>query len=158
MAIGNWTTPDLAGVFTKNSNPVADMASAMDEVSLFAETEPGISHPVTTSSLKLRDNGNIEVFVATNNGIRICPENASVNLLASLVRTSATDIKMDAGNSIDIHSLMAINVNCDIAINVVGGKTVTVKSGGPVDIVGAGDVNIKSGGNMNFSAKRYNFS
>jgi len=48
----------------------------------FTGNEPGIVHPITKSSVKLRDDGCIDLFAGQGLGIRIDPNAGSVNVFA----------------------------------------------------------------------------
>lgn len=45
--------------------------------------EPALIHPHTTSVIKMRDNGAIDIFVGNDNGIRLDPNNRSISILAN---------------------------------------------------------------------------
>jgi hypothetical protein len=60
----------------------------------YSGTEPGISHPKKDASIKLRDDGCIDIFAGDNVGIRLDPNAGSVNIFGDKVNlwTSSTSI------------------------------------------------------------------
>jgi hypothetical protein len=57
--------------------------------------EPALVHPNNSSTVKIRDNGVIDIFVGTDNGVRIDPENRSVNILSNSYREKTTNHKQE---------------------------------------------------------------
>jgi hypothetical protein len=64
----------------------------------FSGNEPGIAHPTTGSSVRLRDDGCIDIFAGENLGIRLDPNANSVNIFGDVVNiwSSKTSIHTDA--------------------------------------------------------------
>lgn len=60
----------------------------------YSGTEPGISHPNTSASVKLRDDGCVDIFAGDNVGIRLDPNAGSVNIFGDKVNlwSSTTSI------------------------------------------------------------------
>ena len=54
--------------------------SMMSDMNHYSDTEQGITHMNTKSTIKLKDNGDIDIFVSNNVGIRISQENGQISL------------------------------------------------------------------------------
>ena len=63
----------------------------------FTPREPGFTHPDNKSTVKIRDNGNIDIFAGEELGIRISPNNNSITMLCDKLNlmTSQTLLHTD---------------------------------------------------------------
>lgn len=59
--------------------------------SYYRSAEVGFTHPLNSSTLKVRDNGVVEAFASTNCGWRIDPNSHSLNLISSKELHNATN-------------------------------------------------------------------
>lgn len=90
-----------------------DIITSLDK---YEETEVGITNLKTKSTVKLRDNGDIDIFSSANTGIRIC-ENGNIKLYGNDVEftnptTDETDHSMS--NQIKVAQVMKICLAYDI--------------------------------------------
>lgn len=66
---------------TDASFEIHEILSKLDKYKL---TEQGITNLTTKSTIKLKDNGDIDIFVSNNSGIRISPQNHSIEIFGTL--------------------------------------------------------------------------
>jgi len=64
-------------------NPIDKITKALKDVCYYNETEVGLYHPTNSSLIKIRDNGVIDIFVSTNQGLRIDPSTHSINFFSN---------------------------------------------------------------------------
>lgn len=64
-------------------DPIEKIMDKLEESRFFSSEEVGFVHPFTSSVVKLKDNGMIDIFAATNQGIRIDPKTKTVNFFAN---------------------------------------------------------------------------
>lgn len=63
------------------------------EVPYMSVNEPAIVHPWNNSVMKIRDNGAIDVFSGTDNGIRINPVDRTIDMISKTNNTHATIVR-----------------------------------------------------------------
>lgn len=97
-------------------------------------SEPGIVHPINSSVVKVRDNGMIDLFVGTDNGIRIDPRTKTINMIGNIYKDRVGAIQ----------SRVHRDVNYDV------GGTWTVKA--------RGDIILETKNTLSFKAKNIVFS
>ena len=56
-------------------------------------SEPALVHPLKTSTVKLRDNGAIDIFVGNDNGIRVDPNDRNIQVFSNQWRSRIYDEK-----------------------------------------------------------------
>ena len=84
-------------------DPIQLIHEEIDKARFFVGNEPGLYHPVTSSLIKLRNNGMIDIFAGTNQGIRIDPKTKSVNFFANNEKHHITNSSTWADGSIEYH-------------------------------------------------------
>lgn len=127
--------------------------------------EPAIIHPFNTSSVKIRNNGMIDCFVATNQGIRIDPHSKTVNIIANGQKEHLGYFRawidvdaewyanshylfksMDSSFNVDVKT--DINHTCERDRNSKIGKNETIKIGINQDEEIGNNQSTKIGGNQ----------
>ena len=96
-------------------------ASFEDQSSQFANyllAEVGLTHPGTESSVKLYNNGVIDVFACTDLGMRVDPTSLSLTFNSMYECHQATDCAFNIDNS----------------MSIMAGSTVAINAGGTCDI------------------------
>lgn len=68
-----------------------DFTAKGENWAYYRTAEVGFTHPLNSSTMKIRDNGVIESFASTNCGIRIDPNSHSLNLISSKELHNATN-------------------------------------------------------------------
>lgn len=63
------------------------------EVPYMSVNEPALVHPWNQSIVKIRDNGTVDLFSGTDNGIRINPEDRTIDLISRTQNTHATFVR-----------------------------------------------------------------
>ncbi|MFL8798662.1 MULTISPECIES: hypothetical protein [unclassified Clostridioides] len=63
-----------------DKNPIDSVLEKIEEKGSFAGKEVGIYHPKKSSIVKLRDDSSIDIFTATNVGLRINAENKTIEV------------------------------------------------------------------------------
>ena len=74
----------------------------------YRTAETGFTHPLNSSTIKIRDNGVVEAFASTNCGIRIDPNSHSLNLISNKELHNATNstflvdrqLRLEAGRQV----------------------------------------------------------
>lgn len=64
------------------SEPIHENITNFNEIGFFKEDEVGMYHPELSSVIKLRNNGIIDIFTMSNQGIRINPNEKTIKLLS----------------------------------------------------------------------------
>lgn len=62
----------------KNSSCLDTLSNKSNTLGYFSNNEVGLYHPILSSLVKLKDNGDIDIFIGTNIGIRINKENKTI--------------------------------------------------------------------------------
>lgn len=68
-----------------------------DNLGRFSGQEVGMFHPIYSSLVKLKDNGDIDIFTGTNTGIRISRKNKTIDMFGDTY-TNATNWKVLSNN------------------------------------------------------------
>lgn len=101
--INNWIEENNTNQ-TKYNNDLGDYTStdasesiheALNTLDKYKTTEQGITNLKTKSTMKLKDNGDIDMFVSNNIGIRLCPDNKTIEFygMKFLFNGEEVDIK-----------------------------------------------------------------
>jgi hypothetical protein len=93
-------------------------------------SEPALIHPLNSSTVKIRENGTIDVFVGTDNGIRIDPKEKMISVLANRYAEKTAQRKQ----------------------TVLRDSTSTI--GGEWKVKVAGNIELKSSGRMDLTASK----
>lgn len=129
--------------------------------------EPAIVHPFNTSILKIRNNGMIDMFVGTDQGIRIDPYSKTINEIVDGLKWHVgyfngwieKDAKWYANGEILFKSeASAINLNAKSDVTIVSGKNITIKCDGKLTLSSQDGVNIDTGGDFNLNGKAFNLA
>lgn len=91
-------------------DPIRTIMDRLNESRFFSETEVGFFHPVTSAIIKLKDNGSIDIFTATNQGIRIDRTTSSINFFTNNEKHHIGNISAWVEDSVSLHvkkSIMA---------------------------------------------------
>ena len=153
--------------------PISRLQSGVEESRFPDMAEPALIHPFLSSVVKLRNNGAIDIFTSTNQGIRIDAISQTVNIICDGEKEHLgylrTWIQRDLEEWVGTNVLRVIGgtdtkeVKGDIVIRGESNMNVTIKGNvnlkvnGNIDINNKGTVNWKSGGIMHFSAPKYYF-
>lgn len=81
-----------------------------DQIQLYPyplQAEPALIHPNNTSVVKLRDNGTIDIFVGNDNGIRVDPNERSIQILSNALQSKVYEEK----TKIEKHRMTQIGGN-----------------------------------------------
>lgn len=154
-------------------DPIKAYIEAVDETLRPTHSEPTISHPYYRSTIKLRDNGAIDIFAETNQGIRVDPGTQTINIITNnlLQHTgscklwAAGDLKLEVDNgthivnhaTINVDSRGDINIRTDGKVRILSASGIEIQTGGSVNISTKGSLNIAAGSNITFNASRYDF-
>ncbi len=95
---------------------VHELLNALDK---YKVTEQGITNLETKSTVKLKENGDIDMFVSNNIGIRICPCNKTIefyglDFLFNGISLKDFMIKEPEADNINIGDVMKINAIIDL--------------------------------------------
>lgn len=129
--------------------------------------EPAIVHPFNTSVLKIRNNGMIDMFVGTDQGIRIDPYSKTINEIVDGLKWHIgyfngwveRDAKWYANGEILFKSeSSAINLNAKSDVTIVSGKNITIKCDGKLTLSSQDGVNIDTKGAFELNGNAFNLT
>lgn len=63
-----------------------DFKAEANKAKLPKLAEVALIHPANSSTIKIRDNGMIDIFVGGNNGIRVDPETKTINMMGNCIK------------------------------------------------------------------------
>lgn len=130
MAINDWIKTSTNLIVDQDTKILQDIQTKIDDIGFYNTTEPGLVHPSNTSIIKLKDNGMIDIWTGSDQGIRIDPNTKSIMLYSN-----RTDIRSNDRNEwID------------------NNYTTTVRN--KWQVIAFGDVDIKSEKNINLEAAK----
>lgn len=134
--MGREVTERIKEVQTDYTRTRQKMQVDMDEKRYPLQAEPALIHPSNTSVVKIRDNGMIDIFVGTDNGLRIDPNSRTVTAMAntSVAKQRYAKSRTDRDRESDVGG----NDTQKVANHW------TVNAGGNIRIAAEGDVNISS--------------
>lgn len=92
----------------KDGNPLNDMAQKINSQGYFQDKEVGMYNPASSSIMKIKDNGNIDLFIDTNIGIRINAENKTIEFLGN--QTTKSSKWTVLSNNVEIIADEKINI------------------------------------------------
>jgi hypothetical protein len=164
--IDDWNTSSDNNVINPKDSPKEDFNDKLYNMKYYKVAEVGIVHPTKTSSIKIKDNGMIELWVGTNQGIRIDPNTKSITMIANRFDTRVADRRewvdldsvMNIRRNFELFAGKDIVLNCegDFTLDIGGSLNINCKDGVKMDSPSLdleGDVvNIKSKGNINLTA------
>lgn len=120
------------------------MEADIDEGSYPLQAEPALIHPGNTSVVKIRDKGVIDIFVGTDNGLRIDPVTRSITALSNTYRSHQQHETSETDR--DRHARVGVNDTL-----AVGGHW-TVKAGGNVHVEAAGALTLNAAKTLQLNA------
>jgi len=177
--IQDWINGQQSTLFSKEESPVEDIKQSLASSTFSDGKEVMLYHPNNSSIVKIKNNGMIDIFTSTNQGIRIDPIKHVVNILAEheihhlnnltvwaskFVRiNSKRGIFLDSGDSIieKTKNNWTINVGHDATINAGGNVMVHSDKSMQLDanyinIKSQTDIRIEAVNNIDFKGVRYN--
>lgn len=159
-ALSSGDTPD----------PIKTIELALDNATKPKLEEPAIVHPFNTSIVKVRNNGMIDMFVGTDQGIRIDPYSKTINEIVDGLKWHVGYFKGWIDDDAKWYAKMGflfesesgsfnVKVKQDISLECEGNLTLrcdgnlNLQCGGDFNLSGDGaGMNIK-GGNLDFKGK-----
>lgn len=111
----NWLDSENEDIFKYESYR---MKSGMDNVSnkimnkgKFVNQDVGLYNPVSSSVVKIKDNGEIDIFVSTNVGVKINPQNKTIEILGDV--TTKSNNWSVLSNNVEIKAKEKIILNAE---------------------------------------------
>lgn len=87
-----WIDSENSSVFKyesyRNTSAIANVSFKMIDKGQFNNQDVGLYNPVSSSIMKVKDDGEIDIFVATNIGIRINPTTKVIEILGDVTTKS----------------------------------------------------------------------
>lgn len=164
-----WVRMSKLGADFKGIDPIDSTDEVLQNANKPHLEEPSLSHPFNTSTIKIRNNGMIDAFVASNQGFRLDPATKTMNLIVDGLKEHLNyfrawiweDAHWWTKQSViyDVEeSFFNVNAYTDIVLNA--GRDVIINAGRDVKITAgvniyenAGvDVNVKANSNINGTA------
>lgn len=170
--INDWVNGNKSLLFDKDSSPVIETQKTLRAAALPDGKEILLAHPTNSSLVKIRNNGMIDIFTATNQGLRIDPIKHTINVIGeheqhhidNLIVWASKFIRMNAKRSIFMDSAESIHSSAKNDWTLKAGENIIMTAGNSVH-VSASDVKVVSKGNIRFEAgnviefkgERYNY-
>lgn len=105
--------------------------------------EPALVHPWNHSLVKIRENGTIDAFAEGDNGIRINPNDKTIDMFTSTVRHHTKFIRSFVSRDVVQKVKGYYIIECG-SVKITAKKSIEINAGK--------DINVNAGGNMNFHA------
>lgn len=83
-------------------NATSGVSSSASNSAYYRKAEAGLTHPLNRSTVKIRDNGVIDMFVGTNYGIRINPNDGSVSIISNGQSQHASSLSQYVDSSMNV--------------------------------------------------------
>ena len=131
-------------------DPVTQLEKGLKNATSPVLEEPALTHPFTNSTVKLRNNGMIDIFVQGDQGIRIDPIPRSVNIIADGLKEHLNYYKAFISEDAQWWAKKALYFKSEES-------TFKVESYSNMDFIITGppaDMNFKSTRDINFNADR----
>jgi hypothetical protein len=74
-----------------NTDATEEARSTLMQLDKYKSSEDGITNLSTNSTVKFKENGDIDIFVGNNTGIRINPNDKSISFFGKSISTMATE-------------------------------------------------------------------
>ena len=142
-------------------DPITPLELKLDNASKPLPEEPAMTHPFNTSMIKIRNNGMIDAFVGTDQGIRLDPNTKSVNIITDSLKEHLNIYRAWVQNDWQAIVKKAIifksdessfNVTAKTDINNTAGKDINSKAEKNFNVQAGGDITMKAGKNINLTA------
>ena len=91
-----------------NTESIIESRQILMQLDKYKASEEGITNVDTNSTIKFKENGDIDIFVNGNTGIRINPTNKNISFFAKTISTTLTDTWTING-SVAINGSLKIN-------------------------------------------------
>lgn len=143
----------LRGRFTGSAGNKNEEAS---EAKYPATNEPMLVHPQKQHLVKLRDNGDIDIFTGGNMGIRISMATQGINLFATEEKHHVSFIRGFVTKDIHYNVKGSWTIQCEQHANINTKGNVNITAKGNLN-VSAESMNFNSKGRVRFTASRYDF-
>jgi len=160
-------------IYNVEKQPIKSILKKIEMVDKFHEAELGMVHPFNHSHIHIRDNGIIDVFTETNNGLRIDPIEQSINQFANLIRMKANDLlafiyndatynvtnhyELNSQNTITMNGKNKITINSDGTLVIDATDKLSI-NGNDIEVNAKGGLTLNSNDDMKFNAPHYRFS
>lgn len=94
-----------------NVSPTEAIGDKIESIGYFNNYELGLFHPILSSVVKLKDNGDIDIFTGTNVGIRINREKKTIQTFGDSLTLS--DNWKVLSNNVTVIAEETVNIECD---------------------------------------------
>jgi len=143
-------------------NPIQTLQEAVDEARLPSSSEPSLSHPDNLSMVKIRDDAIIDIFAHNHQGIRIDPNEQTINVftnnmlehLGSRRTWISRNMKTEVAGGVHIVNHAVVRVDSKGDVIVVTNGNVRISAKGNVDVKCGGNATINAGQNITLKAGR----
>lgn len=105
------------------TNPIKDISKSISEKGYFNNGEVGLYNPISSSIVKVKDDGIIDIFTSTNVGVRINPLNRTIEMFGDVSTKSnnwsvlSNNIELIASEKLSINAKEIDIVSEKITIN-----------------------------------------
>lgn len=143
----------ITGSFSKTKQEITE---TVDLKKYPLVSEPALVHPSNSSTMKIRENGMIDIFVGTDNGIRIDPNERNISLLSNKHREKNTYHWSDTirNRTENVGGDYVQNVKNDMSQNIKGNWT--VHSAEAINLVSDGDIYMEARNSITMKSPEIN--
>lgn len=134
-------------------DPSQQVSNTDSSLGYYNAEEPGITHPLNASTIKIRNNGIIDIFVDGNQGIRIDPSAKTINFIGTSEKHHVSDFSIYADTSIDLSSNKDVSISSSNNVSITTGNIWTLNATGSINITSVADINLSSQNNVTIKGK-----
>lgn len=146
-------------------NPIQSIEAQLQDVSFPKMQEVALSHPLHKSSVRLNDDGTMDIFVEDDCGIKLDPLYESIHFVADKLVHHLNHVQSHINKELKVEIKGKTTVLCHSDIDVKSKRNIKVSSDGTIsvngkvkiDINSSGSIEIKSSQPIRFKAPKYIF-
>jgi len=168
LSIGIPPSPQerLNELLTKRiEHPLQSIEEQLQDVPFPKTQEVALSHPLHKSSVRLHDDGTIDIFVENDCGIKLDPLDESMHFIADrlvhhlnhVLSHINKELKAEIKGKTTVMCHSDIDVRSRKNVKITSDRTVTVSGKVKVNITSDGGVEIRSSQPIRFKAPKYVF-
>lgn len=144
----------------KEENALNTLISETSSSAYYNAEEPGITHPLNSSTIKVRNNGAIDIFVATNQGIRVDPVTKTINFIGNSEKHHVSNLSVFSDEALDITAKKNIDIDTtscnlnskEMSITTTGKSKMSIND--TWTVIANSDINIKSNANITLESAK----
>lgn len=113
--------------YYSNENPNDSIVELVSDVGYYKNTEPGVTHPVNGSTIKIDDNGTIYIYTELGQGIEINPVSKTISMDSYETNIRSNNWTVKCNNDINISAKGNITFDSDKEIRMYAKEFINYK-------------------------------